>query len=149
MWRLLSKRFYCKIATKANEKPLKLDFKQLTHPTKVPQTPVDTPFPDNSSASPIEIDTKTIQLLERLSLVDLDSERALATLKSSIQFADKIAHIRTDHVRPLYTVLEKQQLQLRNDQVTEGDCRRQVLRNAKVTDEDYYVSPPGNIPLEQ
>nr|XP_016945815.1 glutamyl-tRNA(Gln) amidotransferase subunit C, mitochondrial [Drosophila suzukii] len=148
MLRLLSKRFYCKIATKANEKANKLDFKQLTHPTKVPQTPVDTEFPDTSS-SEIEIDTKTIQLLERLSLVDLDSERALATLKSSIQFADKIAHIDTEHVRPLYTVLEKQQLQLRNDQVTEGDCRAEVLRNAKVTDEDYYVSPPGNIPLEQ
>ncbi|XP_037709405.1 glutamyl-tRNA(Gln) amidotransferase subunit C, mitochondrial [Drosophila subpulchrella] len=148
MLRLLSKRFYCKIATKANEKANKLDFKQLTHPTKVPQTPVDTEFPDTSS-SEIEIDTKTIQLLERLSLVDLDSERALATLKSSIQFADKIAHIDTEHVRPLYTVLEQQQLQLRNDQVTEGDCRAEVLRNAKVTDEDYYVSPPGNIPLEQ
>jgi len=62
MLRLLSKRFYCKIATKANEKANKLDFKQLTHPTKVPQTPVDTEFPDTSS-SEIEIDTKTIQLL--------------------------------------------------------------------------------------
>lgn len=148
MLRLLSKRFYCKIATKSNEKATKLDFKQLTHPTKVPQTPVDSKFPD-TSASEIQIDTKTIQLLERLSLVDLDSERALATLKSSIQFADKIAHINTEHVRPLYTVLEHQQLQLRNDQVTEGDCRAEVLRNAKVTDEDYFVSPPGNIPLEQ
>ncbi|XP_017014724.2 glutamyl-tRNA(Gln) amidotransferase subunit C, mitochondrial [Drosophila takahashii] len=148
MLRLLSKRLYCKIATKANEKAIKLDFKQLTHPTKVPQTPVATDFRDTSS-SEIQIDTKTIQLLERLSLVDLDSERALETLKSSIQFADKIAHIDTEHVRPLYTVLELQQLQLRNDQVTEGDCRAEVLRNAKVTDEDYYVSPPGNIPLEQ
>ncbi|XP_039501481.1 glutamyl-tRNA(Gln) amidotransferase subunit C, mitochondrial [Drosophila santomea] len=148
MLRLLSKRLYCKIATKSNEKATKLDFKQLKHPTKVPQTPVDAEFPDTSS-SEIQIDTKTIQLLERLSLVDLDSERALATLKSSIQFADKIAHINTEHVRPLYTVLEQQQLQLRNDQVTEGDCRAEVLRNAKVTDEDYYVSPPGNIPLEQ
>ncbi|XP_017068144.2 glutamyl-tRNA(Gln) amidotransferase subunit C, mitochondrial [Drosophila eugracilis] len=148
MLRVLGKRFYCKIATNANEKAIKLDFKQLTHPSKVPQTPVETKFPD-TSCSEIEIDTKTIQLLERLSLVDLDSERALDTLKSSIQFADKIAHIDTEHVRPLYTVLEDQQLQLRNDQVTEGDCRTEVLRNAKVTDEDYFVSPPGNIPLEQ
>ncbi|XP_034475049.1 glutamyl-tRNA(Gln) amidotransferase subunit C, mitochondrial [Drosophila innubila] len=151
-------RFYCRIATKTIIKVPKaisktktcsqLDFTQLNHPTKVPQTPVANTFPDTSD-NKIEIDTKTIQLLERLSLVDLDSGEALTTLKSSIQFADKIAHIDTHEVRPLYTVLEKQQLQLRNDQVTEGDCREELLRIAKVTDEDYYVSPPGNIPLEQ
>ncbi|ALC39542.1 CG33649 [Drosophila busckii] len=147
-------RFYCKFATKSNIKLPKpsekteLDFTQLNHSTKVPQQPVPTAFPDTSKSA-IEIDTKTIQLLERLSLVDLDSEQALATLKSSIQFADKIAHIDTENVRPLYTVLEKQQLQLRNDIVTTGDNREQLMQLAKVTDEDYYVSPPGNIPLEQ
>ncbi|EDW03217.1 glutamyl-tRNA(Gln) amidotransferase subunit C, mitochondrial [Drosophila grimshawi] len=152
----ISARFYCKIAKQQISelpkisKPSKLlDFKQLHHPTKVPQTPVPTAFPDATNNSEIEIDAKTIQLLERLSLVDLDSEQALATLKSSIQFADKIEHIDTHNVRPLYTVLEHQQLQLRNDRVAEGDCREQLLRIAKVTDEDYYVSPPGNIPLEQ
>ncbi|KAL7740402.1 hypothetical protein ACLKA6_013199 [Drosophila palustris] len=154
----LCARFYCRIATQIINKAPKassetktrseLDFTQLNHPTKVPQTPVPTIFPDTSENA-IEIDTKTIQLLERLSLVDLDSEQALETLKSSIQFADKIAHIDTHNVRPLYTVLEKQPLQLRNDEVSEGDCREELLRIAKVTDEDYYVSPPGNIPLEQ
>ncbi|XP_017153769.1 glutamyl-tRNA(Gln) amidotransferase subunit C, mitochondrial [Drosophila miranda] len=148
MLRVFSRRFYCKIAAKTNFKPAKLDFKDLRHATKVPQTPVDTVFPE-TTANRVEIDTKTIQLLERLSLVDLDSEQAFATLNSSIQFADKIAHINTENVRPLYTVLENQQLQLRNDEVKEGDCRVELLRNAKVTDEDYYVSPPGNIPLEQ
>ncbi|XP_017108780.2 glutamyl-tRNA(Gln) amidotransferase subunit C, mitochondrial [Drosophila bipectinata] len=148
MLRLLNKRFYCKFATKTKVKSDKLNFKQLTHPTKVPQTPLKTAFPD-TSANKIELDPKSIQLLERLSLVDLDSDRALETLQSSIQFADKIIHIQTDKVRPLYTVLELQQLQLRNDQVTEGDCRAKVLSNAKVTDEDYFISPPGNIPLEQ
>lgn len=143
-------RFYCKIAIQASQIPKhnKLDFTQLSHPTKVPQTPVPAAFPDTSK-NPIEIDTNTIKLLERLSLVDLDSDQALETLKSSIQFADKIANINTDNVQPLYTVLEHQQLQLRNDQVTAGNCREELLRCAKRTDEDYYVSPPGNIPLEQ
>lgn len=153
MLRLCS-RLYCKLATEINIKAARtgtkkqLDFTQLSQPTKVPQKPVPTVIPDTSK-NEVEIDTKTIQLLERLSLVDLDSEQALATLKSSIQFADKIAHIDTRNVLPLYTVLENQQLQLRNDEVTEGDCRAELLRIAQVTDEDYYVSPPGNIPLEQ
>ncbi|XP_060666976.1 glutamyl-tRNA(Gln) amidotransferase subunit C, mitochondrial [Drosophila nasuta] len=154
MLRIVFTRFYCQIAAKniiktstsINQK--QIDFTKLNHTTKVPQSPVPTAFPDTSD-NELEIDTKTIQLLERLSLVDLDSEQALVTLKSSIQFADKIAHINTQGVRPLYTVLETQQLQLRNDEVSEGNCREQLLKIAKVTDEDYYVSPPGNIPLEQ
>lgn len=143
-------RFYCKIAIQSSQiaKHNKLDFTHLSHTTKVPQTPVPAAFPDTNKNA-VEIDTKTIKLLERLSLVDLDSDQALETLKSSIQFADKIADINTDNVRPLYTVLEHQQLQLRNDQVTAGDSREELLRCAKRTDEDYYVSPPGNIPLEQ
>ncbi|XP_002064796.3 glutamyl-tRNA(Gln) amidotransferase subunit C, mitochondrial [Drosophila willistoni] len=142
-------RFYCKIAAKSDLKS-KLDFTQLRHPTKVPQQPEPNAFPDlDNNTDDDPIDSKTIQLLERLSLVDLDSEEALKTLKSSIQFANRIVDIPTENVPALYTVLEKQQLQLRNDSVTEGNCRQEILRNAKITDEDYFVSPPGNIPLEQ
>ena len=95
-----------------------------------------------------EIDPQTIQLLERLSLVDLSSKEALETLQKGIQFANKIQNINTDNIEPLYTVLEHQDLQLRPDVVLEGNCRQQILSNSKVTDEDYFVSPPGNIPLE-
>lgn len=30
----------------------------------------------------------------------------------------------------------------------EGNCRNEILSNAKVTEENYFVAPPGNIPLE-
>lgn len=38
-------------------------------------------------------------------------------------------------------------LRVREDQVTEGNCREDILKNASVTEEDYFVAPPGNIPL--
>lgn len=73
----------------------------------------------------------------------------MRTLEDSIEFASKILDINTDGVQPLYTVLEDQPLRLRDDVVTAGNCRDAILRNASVTEEEYFVAPPGNIPLEQ
>lgn len=38
-------------------------------------------------------------------------------------------------------------LRLRDDVVTDGNCRAIILSNAAVTEEDYFVAPTGNIPL--
>lgn len=32
--------------------------------------------------------------------------------------------------------------------MSEGGHKEAVLRNASLTEEDYFVAPPGNIPLE-
>ncbi|XP_055911781.1 glutamyl-tRNA(Gln) amidotransferase subunit C, mitochondrial [Eupeodes corollae] len=140
-------RFFCnkKALDTSGDSPT-INWKELKYETKVPLEPVVPFIPEPQD---IEIDSKTIQLLERLSLVDLDSKEALKTLKDSIQFADRIIHIDTTSVEPLYTVLEDQDLQLRDDVVTDGNIREEILSNAKITDEDYFVAPPGNIPLEQ
>lgn len=39
-------------------------------------------------------------------------------------------------------------LTLRDDEVTDGNCQKDILKNAALTEEDYFVAPPGNIPLE-
>ncbi|GCC29983.1 hypothetical protein chiPu_0008427 [Chiloscyllium punctatum] len=44
----------------------------------------------------------------------------------------------TDTRRPLY---------LREDTVTEGYCAEAILSNAKQVVEEYFIAPPGNIPL--
>ncbi|XP_037956809.1 glutamyl-tRNA(Gln) amidotransferase subunit C, mitochondrial [Teleopsis dalmanni] len=124
----------------------KFNYSQLQFTSKVAEKPITTSF--SSTTEEVVIEAQTIQLLERLALVDLDSKEALTTLTSSIQFAEKITNINTHGVAPLYTVLEEQCLALREDTATEGN-REEILQNAKVTEEDYFVSPPGNIPLEQ
>ncbi|XP_055844183.1 glutamyl-tRNA(Gln) amidotransferase subunit C, mitochondrial [Episyrphus balteatus] len=140
-------RFFCnKKALDTTCDNSKINWKELKYETKVPLEPVIPFIPESQD---IEIDSKTIQLLERLSLVDLDSKEALKTLKDSIQFANRIIHIDTNSVEPLYTVLEDQNLELREDIVTDGNIKQEILANAKKTDEDYFVAPPGNIPLEQ
>jgi aspartyl-tRNA(Asn)/glutamyl-tRNA(Gln) amidotransferase subunit C len=64
-------------------------------------------------------------------------------LEDSIEFASKIHNIETDEsVKPLYTVLEDFQLQLRDDKVTDGNIKEDVMRNAAKTDEEtYFIAP--------
>lgn len=70
-------------------------------------------------------------------------------LEDSIEFASKIQNIDTNNVEPLYTVLEKNPLELREDKVTEGKIKQEIMRNAKKTyEETYFVSPVGNITLK-
>ncbi|XP_058123633.1 glutamyl-tRNA(Gln) amidotransferase subunit C, mitochondrial [Anopheles ziemanni] len=127
--------------------------KRLRYPTKVPQNPIKSSTEVNESGpgktTPIVLTDQTVRLLERLSLVNLDSKEAYKTLQDSIEFASRILHIETDGVQPLYCVLEQHKLTLRPDIVDDGGCQEEVLKNAAITEEEYFVAPPGNIPLEQ
>jgi aspartyl-tRNA(Asn)/glutamyl-tRNA(Gln) amidotransferase subunit C len=38
---------------------------------------------------------------------------------------------------------------LAEDDVVDGDIRNEVTANASLIEEDYFVAPPGNIPLDQ
>lgn len=69
-------------------------------------------------------------------------------LEDSIEFANRIQNIDTENVKPLYTVLENHQLELREDVITDGNMQQDVLKNAQITEEEYFVAPSGNIPLK-
>ncbi|CAH0719450.1 unnamed protein product, partial [Brenthis ino] len=115
--------------------------------TKVPKTPIITL--EKKETERTKVDTNTIALLERLSLVKCDTDEGVKVLEDSIAFADKILHIDTSNVEPLYTVLENQNLNLREDKITQGNCQKDILKNATLTEDDYFVAPPGNIPLHE
>lgn len=74
---------------------------------------------------------------------------ALKTLEDAIEFASQILQIDTTGVEPMYTVLEHENLYLREDVADLQSTQEEVLRNAAVTEEGYFVAPPGNIPLAQ
>ncbi|XP_063380717.1 glutamyl-tRNA(Gln) amidotransferase subunit C, mitochondrial [Cydia fagiglandana] len=115
--------------------------------SKVPLTPVNTL--EKQESTRVKVDKNTLALLERLSLVKCDTAEGVNVLEDSIAFADKILHINTDNVEPLYSVLEKENLSLRDDVITQGNCQKDILKNATVVEDDYFVSPPGNIPLHE
>ncbi|KAJ8946171.1 hypothetical protein NQ318_004424 [Aromia moschata] len=136
---LLSRRF-C-----TSKRCIKISQTDVKH---VPQKAVASKIELHKPPPKTEIDADTIALLERLSLVDCANKEGIRILEASIEFADYILQVDTDDIESLFTVLEDIPLQVREDKVTEGDCREDILKNAVVTEEEYFVAPPGNIPLE-
>ncbi|XP_045166437.2 glutamyl-tRNA(Gln) amidotransferase subunit C, mitochondrial-like [Mercenaria mercenaria] len=96
-----------------------------------------------------EITDEMINHLERLSLVEFNNKAGVERLRSAIEYANQLYMVDTEGVEPMYSVLEDRELLLREDVVTEGDCKNSILQNAVKVDEDYFVAPPGNIPLNQ
>ncbi|XP_012284005.1 glutamyl-tRNA(Gln) amidotransferase subunit C, mitochondrial [Orussus abietinus] len=99
--------------------------------------------------SSTKISKDTIAQLERLSLVDFDNEEGIRRLEAAIDFAKRLRDLKIDDsVLPMYTILENENLYLREDKVTEGNCRDKILKNATLLEEEYFVAPPGNIPKQ-
>ncbi|KAI4456914.1 hydroxysteroid dehydrogenase-like protein 2 [Holotrichia oblita] len=115
---------------------------------RMPQTPVKSKIDPKKLPPKTYIDAETITLLERLSLVDCANREGIETLEAAIEFADQIHQVDTTGVEPLITVLEDKPLEVREDKIIEGNCRDDILANASVLQEEYFVAPPGNIPLE-
>uniref|UniRef100_A0ABD2W386 Glutamyl-tRNA(Gln) amidotransferase subunit C, mitochondrial n=1 Tax=Trichogramma kaykai TaxID=54128 RepID=A0ABD2W386_9HYME len=98
-------------------------------------------LPDNK-VNVIKIDKETIVKLEKVSLVKLDNESGIRRLEEAIRFAQKLDDIKIDpSVKPMYSVLENEILELRDDEVTEGNCRDKILENAKLLEDEYFVAP--------
>lgn len=90
---------------------------------------------------------EVIEHLERLALVDFGSQEAVARLEKAVAFADRLRAVDTDGVQPMESVLEDRCLYLRSDNVVEGNCAEELLQNSHRVMEEYFVAPPGNIPL--
>ncbi|XP_014278764.1 glutamyl-tRNA(Gln) amidotransferase subunit C, mitochondrial [Halyomorpha halys] len=97
---------------------------------------------------PTKIDKETIEHLERISLVDFGDEKGIQIVEEAVRFADQLFLCNTEGVEPLTTLLEDRALSLRNDEVVDGNCKNDILLNAKIVEEDYFVAPRGNVPLE-
>lgn len=119
------------ISSKIPEKPQWIE----VNPKDLPEVP--------------ELTDEMVNHLERLSLVDFNNKAGVERLRSAIGYANQINVIDTEGVEPLYSVLEGRELLLRDDVVNEGGCKKNILQNAVKLDEDYFVAPPGNIPLNQ
>ncbi|CAJ0587645.1 unnamed protein product, partial [Mesorhabditis spiculigera] len=92
-------------------------------------------------------DHKLITHLERLSLLRFSDEEAVANLREAVRTANRLKHVNVDGVEPMYRVHEDQECPLREDNEASALSREEALSNAAKTFEDYFVTPPGNLPL--
>ncbi|XP_063272104.1 glutamyl-tRNA(Gln) amidotransferase subunit C, mitochondrial isoform X2 [Prinia subflava] len=96
---------------------------------------------------PQQVSVEVLEHLEQLALVDFRDAEGVQRLQKAIQFADQLHEVNTEGVEPMDSVLEDRCLYLREDDVTEGNCTKELLENAREKVEEYFVAPPGNIPL--
>ncbi|CAL1545252.1 unnamed protein product [Lymnaea stagnalis] len=117
--------------------------------SKVPDKPVWDKIDFNSLPKVPEIDLELVEQLERISLVEFNNEEGYISLQNAVRSANLLHAINTEGVEPLDSVLEERELWLREDKVTEGNCLKEILSNATKVEEQYFVAPPGNIPMKQ
>lgn len=87
------------------------------------------------------IDEATIRRLERLALIGFEFKQSKRVLEEAITFTERLRTTRIDEtVRPMYSILENNCIHLRDDVVQHID-RREILRNAAVLEEEYFVAP--------
>uniref|UniRef100_UPI0037E86BD3 glutamyl-tRNA(Gln) amidotransferase subunit C, mitochondrial-like n=1 Tax=Semicossyphus pulcher TaxID=241346 RepID=UPI0037E86BD3 len=122
-------------------------FSSQPHNPKVPKVATWEPVPEDQLPPPSQIPADLVDKLERLALVDFRTKQGLACLEKAIRFADQLHVVDTSGVEPMDSVLEDRALNLRVDAVTDGDCAEELLQLSKNTVEEYFVAPPGNIPL--
>jgi len=91
----------------------------------------------------MSVDPSTVRHIARLARIAMSDEEVEALvpeLNNILGWVEQLGEVNTDGVEPLATVID-QQLRLRDDQVTDGDCRDAVLANAPDSQHGFFAVP--------
>ena len=81
-----------------------------------------------------------IAALARIQMSDDELARLEPELNNILGWIEQLAEVNTDGVEPLTAVID-QKLRLREDAVTDGDCRDGVLANAPEAQHGFFAVP--------
>src|SRR3954451_2018826 len=96
------------------------------------------PIPPPSSVSPKQ--ARHIAKLARIAMSEEELERLVPELNAIIGWVEQLGEVDTDGVEPLATVIDLK-LRLREDAVTDGDIRDDVLANAPDAQHGFFAVP--------
>ncbi|MEO6255839.1 MAG: Asp-tRNA(Asn)/Glu-tRNA(Gln) amidotransferase subunit GatC [Sphingomicrobium sp.] len=78
--------------------------------------------------------------LARIAMSDAEIAALVPELNAIIGWVDQLSEVDTEGVEPLTAVID-QKLRLRDDAVTDGDCRDAVLANAPDAEHGFFAVP--------
>jgi aspartyl-tRNA(Asn)/glutamyl-tRNA(Gln) amidotransferase subunit C len=81
-----------------------------------------------------------IAKLARIAMSDAEVEALVPELNTILGWVEQLGEVNTDGVEPLTAVID-QKLRLRDDAVTDGDCRDAVLANAPDAQHGFFAVP--------
>ena len=90
------------------------------------------------SVSPEQV--RHIAKLARIAMSDEEIERLAPELNNILGWVEQLEEVNTDGVEPLTAVVPNK-LRLREDKVTDGDCREEILANAPVAEHGFFAVP--------
>jgi len=90
---------------------------------------------------PVSTDqVRHIAKLARIAMSDEEIERLAPELNNILGWVEQLAEVNTDGVEPLTAVID-QKLRLRDDKVTEGNIRDEILANAPEAQHGFFAVP--------
>ena len=81
-----------------------------------------------------------IAKLARIAMSDEEIERLAPELNNILGWVEQLGEVNTDGVEPLTAVID-QKLRLRDDVVTEGNMRAEILANAPDAQHGFFAVP--------
>jgi aspartyl-tRNA(Asn)/glutamyl-tRNA(Gln) amidotransferase subunit C len=90
------------------------------------------------SVSPEQV--RHIAKLARIAMSDDEIERLVPEINNILGWVEQLSEVDTAGVEPLATVID-QKLRLRDDVVTEGNIRDEVLANAPEAQHGFFAVP--------
>lgn len=91
----------------------------------------------------MQVDEKTVRRIARLARISITDEEAKGLegeLTQILNWVEQLSEVKTDDVEPMTRVVA-QKLKMRDDEVTDGEIADDVVKNAPVVDDHYFVVP--------
>ena len=91
----------------------------------------------------MSVDTKTVRRiakLARIRVTDAELPKLQGELNAILQWIEMLGEVDVANVAPLTSIVDRK-LELREDVVTDGNCPDDVVANAPVQDDHFYVVP--------
>jgi aspartyl-tRNA(Asn)/glutamyl-tRNA(Gln) amidotransferase subunit C len=87
-----------------------------------------------------EKEVRHVAKLARLALSDAEIDRMVPELNNILGWVEQLGEVDTEGVEPLTAVIANE-LRLRDDVVTDGECRDAVLANAPDSQHGFFAVP--------
>jgi aspartyl-tRNA(Asn)/glutamyl-tRNA(Gln) amidotransferase subunit C len=91
----------------------------------------------------MSIDKDKIKHTAKLARISLDEKKIdnlSKDLSNIFKFIEKLNKVNTDNIKPLSSILDSS-LRTREDKVTDGNKRDEILKNASNKNEDFFIVP--------
>ena len=83
---------------------------------------------------------KKVAKLSRISLEDNKLESLSKDLASILNFVEQLNKLDTKKIIPLSSIVDKT-LEPRNDKITDGKIKNEILKNSPNKNEDFFIVP--------